>query len=1082
MKEFRSNNFSLHLFSDNSDLYLALRNKLQTFSKKEDIQFLRDTFRIYTRENLSTNYLSLKLVEDKIPSLLFEIVPFRLIVKQFLKYEISSEIVISDLACVLLIESILIKEKKILANKKVLRQLAGDIFQFWKESLISYSLKEEKVPSNIKEEYDSVIRKFIKLKGNKKIELEYLYDACASGKSKFISKEETIEKFGNEILFYGVSEIDPLHFKVLEILSSYVPISFFISAPRLHLIQKNNSNFDSIKLNELVHEWSILSKLLGDKKVSDVEKLLEFSFLSIPEDSEYVFYESQEAYREIEFIGRDILRLVEERKDDENFKLTSIKLILPADDLNYSLLVSNTFQKMEIPHSFTKDIRKKKSPYFFAVHSILKLAFSDFDKESVFSLFYNPCFYPQLEDSRIKINPDIWNQIVSRMNLSVFLDKDHKKKQGLRETNLMTWERLWARLNSILIGDTSRDSIHLEVELLEEVYQFLEISSSLLQDLIGFKEDFSTLSDFSKFFKIILDTYLYPSMRDSETDEIKRINEIGKEKVYKLLSDIESIDQELFSITGDNSNFSLDDFVDILLSQMESWAGGDSRVLKSGVVVGELMDVIDPTFEFVYLVGLDERRFNQNGIKHDTVMIEEDNHSYRVASSLKLKNYFYHIFNHKAKKYTFSYVSLDTIKDREYYPARDLENIRLKVKSEFQKIPLFSYLEYKMPSSKIFEKETFDLIELKQKEMNLSLLKNAFPDWQSDRTSILSTEIDRITSDKKLNQKMKSYFFRSSVDDGFSAATNMDLSVNKFISYLECPKKFFFEYSVNTDEESNALGELDAIDSLRRHTFIKETLSILLSDPKIDIMELVGKIFNSQRVEMGQIPFGVLGRIAELNFTKYVETQMIPFFYNSILGKFKISQNVFFNSAANKTNQSILFSTPTIWDTPIKAHVDFLMQTGDVVYLTFAASSKDISIKKQIVASFTCLLLNQSELILQELKEFYQLKKVELRPAILHFPIDQEPELQLGQSIQLPDEFFKKFWESLKENQYPAFPISESKGKDICEYCPVNTVCHGYQTEFQPFLEDEMEQIIKLVTTQFHPTTEKSIPSGKKKK
>ena len=158
------------------------------------------------------------------------------------------------------------------------------------------------------------------------------------------------------------------------------------------------------------------------------------------------------------------------------------------------------------------------------------------------------------------------------------------------------------------------------------------------------------------------------------------------------------------------------------------------------------------------------------------------------------------------------------------------------------------------------------------------------------------------------------------------------------------------------------------------------------------------------------------------------------------------------------------------------------MQTGDVVYLTFAASSKDISIKKQIVASFTCLLLNQSELILQELKEFYQLKKVELRPAILHFPIDQEPELQLGQSIQLPDEFFKKFWESLKENQYPAFPISESKGKDICEYCPVNTVCHGYQTEFQPFLEDEMEQIIKLVTTQFHPTTEKSIPSGKKKK
>ena len=35
---------------------------------------------------------------------------------------------------------------------------------------------------------------------------------------------------------------------------------------------------------------------------------------------------------------------------------------------------------------FTKDIRKKKSPYFSAVAS-LKLSISDFDKESIFSLF-----------------------------------------------------------------------------------------------------------------------------------------------------------------------------------------------------------------------------------------------------------------------------------------------------------------------------------------------------------------------------------------------------------------------------------------------------------------------------------------------------------------------------------------------------------------------------------------------------------------------------------------------------------------------------------------------------------------------
>lgn len=137
------------------------------------------------------------------------------------------------------------------------------------------------------------------------------------------------------------------------------------------------------------------------------------------------FFESQEAYREIEFVGREILSILEENKQS-NFRLTSIKLVLPAEDLNYSLLVANIFERMGIPFSFTKDIRKR-SPYFSSVVSLLKLSISDFDKDTIFSLFYNPCFYPILEDSRMNIKPEVWNQIISKMNLTGFLDKHHKK-------------------------------------------------------------------------------------------------------------------------------------------------------------------------------------------------------------------------------------------------------------------------------------------------------------------------------------------------------------------------------------------------------------------------------------------------------------------------------------------------------------------------------------------------------------------------------------------------------------------------------------------------------------------------------
>ena len=1084
MKEFRSNNFSLSIFSDNSALYQSLRSKLEIFSEREDILILKDLVRVFTRENLTTDYLSLKLVADNIPSLLFEISPYRIIPKEFLKNQSSSENLISDLACILLIESILLKQNQeegkrktksikgkvpSQVNKKVLRQLAGAIFQFWKESLISFSLKEEKVPSNIKEEYDSVIRAFIKAKGNKKIEIEYVYEACAGGKSHFISEKEAKEKFGEEIILYGVSEIDPLHFKVLEILSAYVKISFLIPMPPVRLMHKNNAKLNSSKLKELIPDWHILNKFFGDKKIEEIQTTLGIEFPEILPDADLNFYESQEAYREIEFIAREILRLMEEHKDDDAFRLTSIKLVLPAEDVNYSLLVSNVFNRMGIPYSFTKDIRKKKSPYFSAVASILKLSISDFDKETIFSLFYNPCFYPILEEMRISVKPEVWNQIISKMNLTEFLDKQHRKMQGFRESNLMTWESLWSRLNLILIGNTSDDTITLETELMEEVYEFLAVSSSLLQDLIGLKEDFSRLSDFSKFFRIILDTYLHPSMRYNKSEEIVRLNERGLTKINNLLVSIESIDSELDSLLADNLDFTLDDFVDILLTLMESWTEGDARVLKTGVVVGELLDVIDPSFDYVFLMGLDERKFSHSSSKHDSVMIEDTIHSSQLDAALKLKNYFYHIFNHNARRYTFTYVSLDTIKDREYYPARELEwikSISKQANTSYKKIPLFSYLEYRMDAATVFEKETFNLIDLKQKESNLSLLKNSYPNWIENSDSRLSSEIDTLTSNKNLNQKMKSYFFRSSIDAGHSkTAQNKNLSVSKFVSYMECPKKFFYQYSVDTEEEADVSGELESVSALTRNFNIKELFSYLREDSSLDATSLTKKIFSAKRVESGELPFGVLGKLAELEFKDYLENFFLPFHSELLSENNKIFKKAVFSSEVNKTLDSIVFSTPTIWNESIKANADLLLLERDTLYLTSIVSAKEVKDKNRIKSGLTAFVVNQSEQIKKEIYDLLGVKSVCIAPAILHFPLQSKPSIIRGRTMDYSDDLFLPFWKSLSENQYPAFPIGADKRK--CDYCSVKTVCHGYHTEFLSFLEAEMEQIQSVVKDQF---------------
>ena len=1069
MKEFRWNNFYLKLFSDNSTLYLGLKDSLDNFAFQENIQILKEIFRIYTRENLSTDYISLKLVEDNIPSLLFEITPYRLITNQFLINEPSTDELLSDLTCILLIENILSETKSNISNKKVLRQLASDIFQFWKESILSYSLKDEKLPNNIKEEYDTVIRKFLKKKGKKKIELEYLYEACASGKSHFLSKKDAIEKFGEEIILFGVSEIDSIHFKVLEILSEYIKISFFIPAPRLSLIHHNNSKFHTSKLKELLPERNILSRFLGDKSYTQIEEVLDFRFPKFLDNPEFIdnpkffFFESQEAYREIEFVGREILSILEENKQS-NFRLTSIKLVLPAEDLNYSLLVANIFERMGIPFSFTKDIRKKRSPYFSSVVSLLKLSISDFDKDTIFSLFYNPCFYPILEDSRMNIKPEVWNQIISKMNLTGFLDKHHKKNLGFRESNLMTWESLWVRLNSFLIGDDSEESIVFESEISDEVYQFLEVSTSLLQDLIGLKEDFSSLTEFSNFFKIILDTYLHTSMRYNETDEMKRLNERGQTKVIGLLASIESIESEMESIFEENIKFTLEDFVSIFLDLLESWTEGDARVLKNGVVVGELLDVVDPSFDYIYLVGLDERRFSLRSGKHDSVATEAITNSSRLDLSLKLKSYFYHILNHNAKRYTFSYVSLDTIKDREYYPARELECIRNLLNKDFQKIPLFSYLEYKVPNTssiKVFEKEIYDLVSLKKKESNLILLKNSYPTWEDTSDLTLSKEVDLLTSEKKLNKKTKSYFFRPSFDrDHSQMMGNKDLSVNKFVSYLECPKKFFYNYSINSEEEQEILGELESVDSLRRHIFIQEVLYYLQENENIDNGSLVNKIFNSKRKEFGEVPFGLLGKIAEIDFLNYIDNYLVPFYKTELLGKYAVKRNIVFKDDLSKTKDSILFSAPELWGKNFKLNVDFILVQGDTLYLTQMTTSSSIKDKKYLTSGFTVFLLEQSSKIKEELRNYFHLDKIELAPAIIHFSKNEKPVLKLGTKVDFDETILKTFWENMEDGKFPASPI-ETKPTSICDYCPVNTVCYGYQNEYFPFLDSERKEFIK---------------------
>jgi hypothetical protein len=257
----------------------------------------------------------------------------------------------------------------------------------------------------------------------------------------------------------------------------------------------------------------------------------------------------------------------------------------------------------------------------------------------------------------------------------------------------------------------------------------------------------------------------------------------------------------------------------------------------------------------------------------------------------------------------------------------------------------------------------------------------------------------------------------------------------------------------------------------------------LNQDPNLDVSVLIEKIFNLKRVESGEIPFGVLGRVAELDFKEYLESHLLPF-YNQLVSECRIYKKGIFYSEANKTLDSIVFSTPIIWNEPIKADVDLFLLEGDTLYLTSLITARSIKDKKRILAGFTAFVVDQSEQIKQEIKDYFQIESIRIAPAILHFPQNNIPLLYKGDLVNYEEEIFQPFWKSLFANEYPAFPISADK--KTCEYCPVNTICHGYHTEFLSFLEPEMDKILAATANQFSlqkaSPKKNEKPSGKTKK
>jgi len=1038
-------NFEIFLSSDNEELYSNFQQFLKSFFKDGDFEILKNDIFIFTRENYTAEHLRLNLVKDGLPSLAFQTFSTRNGILQFAPDFWESGEILSDLAGTLLFKHILDQKEKSKLSGKVTLKIAEALFREREKSIQSLETISTTHP------YRYAFEEFEKLRKNRKTYSENLKYFFLE--RSFKVPETVIQRiFGKTIFFYALTEIDLLTFKILEKISEFFKLNFFMDRPPFFSGSFGNEKND-FPYRELLPSSNIFQYISKGYSLNPVQEKKEFPKIR--------FARALEIRREIEYAGRSILKKVADHKADKGFKLIQVKIIIPKSEM-YAQMVKEVFGELRIPASFTFDGSVKLTPYYSIVIAILRFAESDFESEIFRDIIHNPCFKPPFLVGPKKHQPDLWSEFISNATIVKFLDSSHRAKMGISPEDFLSWDRGWRILSRKISGMDAEDAVIDDEFEKEEAMNFIRISSSFLYDLQYLKENKSSLKTKADFFKIFLQTYISASSVNLfGEEELSFHNKTVESLIYGILNEISECGETAEAL--DDIDFTT--FSDILKKRMSGIRAGSSGVLKRGVVVGTIQDTTDEVFRYIYVLGTDESNFSSSPINGN--FFGEEPRSYELQKDLNALNkmYFYKIFQHKPEEIVFSYVCIDSIRDSPIYPYSELEDFKAEYfpDSVWEDIPLFGtqeILQRRNPGL-LWEKNIVDLAELKLSESSTEYLRFANPDFVTDTGDLLKEEIHRLPVDSFLKSKIENHFLRKKTEpiEKFHSK-KLFYPVSDFIKYIECPQKYFFEKSLDLDEEVFYPEENFETNKFLKSKILKNMVLNFISDPSLDFGRIFSDYFQGLHLERGNIPIGIPGEIEFHAWKDYFYRFVRPL-RETILKQYRAVQEIQIGERFLKlSDQGYTVSSPVFQGEETRQGPDILLFTDSltlsVTIETSPRRKKDKPFNKQMMRS---ALLAIS--ILNSPKTLDDIQLItgnnDVRPAILRIPVDAIPFLVVGNVSSTDEKIFESFSREFRSGKFPASPIDTKLHP--CDYCGMKEVCLRKKTGFEEFLEHEKVSI-----------------------
>ena len=288
-------------------------------------------------------------------------------------------------------------------------------------------------------------------------------------REKFLSSEQLVSRQINKIT---KKEIEHLRLAYGEILI------FWIDQTKTHLeffFDFLDKNFKTVYFFPLKQELQIR------------EKVDYWEFLDIEKEILKVYHQI------IHLIGENSL------------SPEKIQIILPLeDDFLYLNLLNNLFKREnKLSFFYSRNNQLRINSYITTVINLVSICSSQLDYKTVFSLFYNPCFQPHFLKT---FQPELWNQILTKIPIEQFLDIEHRKNKQIRLVHYGTWIH---SLKQLVLNFTKEENFFFNHQEKKEMDNLLLGVFSFLQDILFFQNQTLTFRERTHFFHTLLNTYLF---------------------------------------------------------------------------------------------------------------------------------------------------------------------------------------------------------------------------------------------------------------------------------------------------------------------------------------------------------------------------------------------------------------------------------------------------------------------------------------------------------------------------------------------------------------------------------------------